>query len=364
MERVRPGSKRIEVRDGLLPNFWLFIHPSGRKSFGVRYSLGGRRVKLILGSYPGLSLTVARDKARAVFERIEAGHDPRTPEAKEDTFEDAAKLFVDRHVATLRPATAQYMKREINAAADHWRGRKLADIQRRDVIGLLDKIEPRGVSARNTMLKVLRTFFKFCEGRDLITASPSRGVQWIAQPTRDRVLDDAELAAVWTAADRISGAYGALAKLLILTGMRRNEAAKLEWAEVGDDVIELPPEKTKTARPLRVPITSAIRRVLDGCQRTVRYVLKGARPLHVSMTCEQVLGVKLSKHWTWHDLRRTFASGLQKLGIRFEVIEAALNHKVRGIAGVYQRHPFEAEITDALTKWSAHIQKLSQPDGL
>ena len=349
VERAKPGSKRIEVRDGLLPNFWLFIHPSGRKSFGVRYSLGGRRVKHILGSYPGLGLAAARDKARKVFEQLEAGHDPRAPEAEAATVADAVTLYQERHVAKLRPTTAQYVKRELAIASDAWRGRALASITRRDVIALTDQIEKRGQNARNTSLKVLSSFFRFCEGRDLIGSSPARGMKRLGTMTRDRILSDAELAIVWKHAD-------AFVKLLILTGCRRNEIAKLEWSEVGADVIELPPDKTKTAMRLRVPITPAMRRILDDLPRRGCYVLKGAKPLHVSGT---TAGFGVAEHWTLHDLRRSFASGLQRLGIRFEVIEAALNHKVKGIAGTYQKYDFEPEIKAALEKWSNHLIQIT-----
>lgn len=356
VERIKPGPVRIEVRDALVPGLRFIIQSTGARSWAVRYSLNGRRHKHTLAPYPRLGLADAREAARAALKEVARGNDPSR--AADASLTAAVALYKEKHVAKLRPTTAQYIRRELDHAVEHWPGKELADITRRDVIALVDAIERRGVSARNTSLKVLGAFFKFCEGRDLIAVSPARGVKRIATSERERVLSDNELAAVWNAADKINGSFGAFTKLLILSGARRNEIAKLEWSEVGADVIELPPDKVKTAMRLRIPLTARMVAVLDLLPKSGRYVLCGNHSLHVSGTCEEILKVELSEHWTWHDLRRTFASGLQKLGVRFEVIEAALNHKVKGIAGTYQKYNFEPEIKAALEKWDAHVAAL------
>lgn len=69
-------------------------------------------------------------------------------------------------------------------------------------------------------------------------------------------------------------------------------------------------------------------------------------------------------HWTLHDIRRTVATGLQSLGVRFEVTEAVLNHVSGargGIAGVYQRHDWKPEKRKALNAWARHVAKLTKP---
>ncbi|MGB8632384.1 MAG: hypothetical protein WCD69_23920, partial [Xanthobacteraceae bacterium] len=67
------------------------------------------------------------------------------------------------------------------------------------------------------------------------------------------------------------------------------------------------------------------------------------------------------KPWVVHDLRRTAASGMQRLKVRSEAIERALNHisgSVRGVAGIYQRDPMTEEVAEALEKWSAHVHRV------
>jgi integrase len=356
VERIKPGPVRIEVRDALVPGLRFIIQSTGARSWAVRYSLNGHRHKHTLAPYPRLGLADAREAARAALKEVALGNDPsRVADA---SLTAAVALYKEKHVAKLRPTTAQYIRRELDHAVEHWPGKELSDITRRDVIALTDAIERRGVSARNTSLKVLSAFFRFCESRDLIGSSPARGMKRLGTMTRDRILSDAELAIVWNAADKINGPFGAFTKLLVLTGARRNEIGKLEWSEVGADVIELPPDKVKTAMRLRIPLTATMRAVLDSLPKSGRYVLCGSHSLHVSGTAVEILKVELAEQWTWHDLRRSFASGLQRLGIRFEVIEAALNHKVKGIAGTYQKYDFEPEVKVALELWSAHVARL------
>ncbi len=69
--------------------------------------------------------------------------------------------------------------------------------------------------------------------------------------------------------------------------------------------------------------------------------------------------------WRLHDIRRTVATGLQRLGVRLEVIEAVLGHVAgsrAGIVGVYQRHRFEAETREALSLWAEHVAGLMRGD--
>ena len=67
------------------------------------------------------------------------------------------------------------------------------------------------------------------------------------------------------------------------------------------------------------------------------------------------------KNFTHHDLRRTFATNMAKLGVRLEVTEKLLNHvsgSLGGIVGIYQRHDFQAEMRDAIEKWETHLTRI------
>ena len=120
-------------------------------------------------------------------------------------------------------------------------------------------------------------------------------------PVRERVLDDAELKVVWRAADETRGPYGTLAKLLILTGCRRNEIAKLEPGELRADAIELPPDKVKTGEAYAVPLTPLMRSVLATCPKyNRRYVLTGTdAPVSNGNRAKNAISTPALQRWTF-----------------------------------------------------------------
>lgn len=363
VENFGPAAARQEVTDAIVPGLRLVVQPSGVKSWAIRYSFARRKRKMTLGPYPRLSLAAARDAAKNALEQVALGNDPGlakvlgTPTG--ETFEAAADLYDRLHVSTLRAGTAQYVRRELDAAKEQWRGRPTRSIRRADLIALIDAANESGPHAGNQRRKVLAAFFHFCEDRDLIESSPARGLKKTKLKARERFLDDGELRLVWNAADKLGGSYGALTKLLILTGCRRNEIARLEWSEIVGDFIVLRPERTKTGEPHRIPITPLMRSILDALPRRGQYVLGNGRAMSANMRARDSLDVSLNEAWRFHDLRRSFATGLQRLGIPIEIIERCLNHKLPGISAIYNRHDYTAEMADAFGRWSAHIAEIT-----
>jgi len=176
------------------------------------------------------------------------------------------------------------------------------------------------------------------------------------------VLDDAELKLTWEAADAAGGAAGALVKLLILSGARRNEMTKLARDEIAADAIKLPGDRTKNGLAHTIPITPMIRRVLDALPPTGKFVLNGTdRPFGDHSGAKEIVSPAIQP-WTLHDLRRSFASGLQRLSIPPHIVELALNHRsgtFSGVAGIYQRHRYAKEVREAFELWSQHVEALA-----
>jgi integrase len=244
--------------------------------------------------------------------------------------------------------------------ATAWAGRSLASITKKDVIGLIDSARARGPAAANTCWKVVKAFMSWCvDARDLIPASPARGLKRPAKEIeRDRVLNDDELRAVWQVANRVGGANGALAKLLILTGFRRSEISHLEWSEIAGDRIELSAARTKSGASHTVHLSPLALSVIAALPRKGKFVMNGqTRPMSATGHTKTALAVDLP-HWTLHDLRRSFVSGCARIGIAPHIIERMVNHAQGGIASIYQRHTFEAEQRDGWNKWGDHIAEL------
>jgi integrase len=366
VQQAKAKGARVEIADAVLPGLYLIVQPTGVKSWAVRYRVGRRTSKLTLpGRYPVLSLAKAREAARTALESTTAGEDPAAAKhagtPADDTLAAYIALYREKHVSTVRAGTAANINRELEHMQDAWPGRSLRSILKKDVIAFIDKAMTRGPSAGVTAWKVAKAFFAWCEAREDDFASPVRSIRKPAkESSRERVLDDAELKLTWKAAETASGATSALIKLLILSGARRNEMTELARDEIAD-AIELPGERTKNGLPHTIPITPMIRLVLKTLPSTGKFVLNGTdRPFgdHSGAKAKVTPAIR---PWTLHDLRRSFASGLQRLGIAPHIVELALNHRsgtFSGVVGIYQRHRYAKEVRDAFEVWSKHIEAL------
>jgi integrase len=368
VQQAKAKAARVEIADAVLPGLYLIVQPTGAKSWAVRYRVGRRTRKLTLpGRYPVLSLAKAREAARLALESVTTGADPAAAKQAgtpaDDTLAAYIALYREKHVSRLRPGTAANTNRELEHMQDAWPGRTLRSISKKDIVTVIDKAMKRGPSAGVTAWKVAKAFFAWCEAREDDFASPARSIRKPAkEKSRERVLDDGELKLTWEAADREGGPAGALVKMLILTGARRNEITELSRDEIKAGAIELPGERTKNGLPHTIPLTPMIRGLLEALPRTGKFVINGRdQPFGDHSGAKEKITPAI-RSWTLHDLRRSFASGLQRLGVAPHIVELALNHRsgtFSGVAGIYQRHRYAKEVRDAFELWSQHIDVLT-----
>jgi integrase len=167
-------------------------------------------------------------------------------------------------------------------------------------------------------------------------------------------------------------------RLLMLTGQRREEVAALNWEELDREAAEwvLPAERSKNGKAHTVPLSPAALAVLDELPNAWQknglvFTTTGRTPASGHSRAKERLDRLVSalpggddvKPWRVHDLRRTVATGLQRLGVRFEVTEAVLNHvsgSRSGVAGVYQRHNWRDEKREALNSWATHLATVTK----
>ena len=380
VETAKPAAVRREIPDALMPSLYLVVQPSGTKSWAVRYRHNGTTRKFTLGSHPAIDLKAARALAGKALRAAAEGRDPgqekaQARAARADTIDRAVAQFIERHCKRKnRPRTAQETERLLRLhVMPRWRGRAVSSITRRDVLDVLDRVVDAGAPiAANRVLAATRKLFNWLLARDIIATSPCAGVK---PPTdersRDRVLDDKELRAVWLAAEEIGWPFGAMVKVLILTGQRRDEVARMEWSEIdfGDKLWTLPRERVKNDEKHEVPLSDTAVAVLKSVPRIAgsRYVFttNGKAPSSGYSKGKRCLDALLSPDmppWRLHDLRRTTASGMARLGINLPVIEKVLNHasgSFAGIVGVYQKHEFSQEKRHALDAWGAFVAGLA-----
>ena len=388
VERLKPDPLvRREIPDAGMPSLYLVIHPTGRKAWCVRYRFAGRPRKMTLGPYPALDLPAARSRARDAIQALSLGRDPgaekieavkeaRQRPADHDLVSGVIEDFLERHVRPKNKArTAETAERILRKEiAPLWGRRRVQDVTRRDVLDMLDGILDRGAPvAANRTLATVRKFFNWCIDRSIITTSPCALVKAPSQETaRDRVLNDEELRLVWLAADKVGWPFGPFVQLLILTAQRRDEVAGMVKTEIRDGGTEwhLPSTRSKNKLANIVslsPAAQAILRSLPNIKGDYLLTTTGTGPIAGYSRAKSRLDAELKAlaagdfpGWTFHDLRRTAASGMARLGTNPHVVEAVLNHRsgtISGVAAVYNRYQYLAEKRAALEDWAAHVEK-------
>ena len=390
VEKLKPETIRREIADGGLPGLYLLIQPSGKKSWAVRYRHAGKSRKATIGEYPAFDLKKARESGSMLLRAASEGADPARDrvEAKalvvanvdpDDKVERQVEVFLERHVSRNRSAseTERLFRKEILPS---WGSKRIGDIKRSDMIRLLDKIVDRGAPyTANRVHAALRKFGNWSVSRGLIDRSFAEGITAPAAETkRDRVLDDREVALAWKAADQTGYPFGPLVHLLVLTGQRREEVAGMRWSEIDVSAATwtIPRERAKNDKAHVVALSGAAVAIVRALPRIADtdlvFTTTGRTSVSGFSRAKEKLDEKVEEliaeddtdpipSWRFHDLRRTAASGMARLGVGIAVVEKILNHTsgtFGGIVGVYQRHEFLDERRRALEAWASFVENL------
>jgi integrase len=246
-----------------------------------------------------------------------------------------------------------------------WKNRLITDIDRRAALAVIDDIVDRGnIILARRMFNHLHRMFVWCLGRGIININPLAHAEKPGEEKpRERVLTDDELVKVWEAsAEQLLPSFRDALRL-ILTGARKQELGELRWDEIATDgaSIELKGARTKNGQPHTIPLSSTARTIIAQIERNSSYVFPGATGSPISNWAkakERLDKTSGVSGWVIHDLRRTVATGLQRLGIPLPVTESVLGHTSgsrSGIVGIYQRHDYAKEKAAALEAWAAHV---------
>lgn len=372
-----PATGRMELHDAEVPGLVLRVSASGTRSWSFTYRFKGALTRLTLGQWPGLSLKEARERAREARGTVQRGMDPvqerRDLERERRlTFAPVVTDYIERYA---KPHQRTWRKTEsilTRLAVPAWGDLPLKDIHRRDVVDLLEAVARTTPYQANHLRCFLSHLFKWCIERELLDTSPLVGTKSRFKPQpRSRVLSDIELVALWRATQQVGGAFGAATRLLLLTGMRRQEVAALRWDEIQDDWANLPASRMKNGRNFRAPLSATAKALICAQPKVCEYVFTttGGRPISGWGKAKKRLDEQMTGElrappadWRIHDLRRTVASGLARLGYRTEVIKRVLAHVAKAsdiTTTVYVWHQFDEEALEAVNRWAAHLAKLT-----
>lgn len=358
--------QKLYADDGL-PGFGVRVSQGGAKTFTLVH--GRNRERTTIGRYPIITLADARLEAkRLLAERTLGQHQPQRTK-----FDAALEQFYAAHVdQKCGPRTRTEIKRLLNRhLLPKLRHEKLVDVSTQDVIKIVDGLMATPSECEH-LFRAAKTFFRWTVRRRLIPHSPLEGLEAPVRPvSRDRVLTDEELTTILSGA-RLAGSFGTFVRLLVHTGQRKGEIITLRRNMIDADHRTITFPMTKNGRPHTFPYGDQVAALLDALPSTG--LLFPGRPTPLDLTepspfngfskaMDRFRSRCAIPHWTLHDLRRTFATGLQRLGVRIEVTEALLNHVSgtrAGVVGIYQRHTYLEEMRAAVRLWEAHLETLEE----
>ena len=392
---------RIEGVRGL----WLYVSPSGTRTWYVRYQGGSRQTRKCrwykIGDAGSVDLAAASLKAQEMLTDVQVHErDPATERARRRaqvlTFGDLFDEWYERHAKVKLARHADDLGTYNFHLKDRFGRQRYAEIKRLEIGRLRDKIaRERGPMASNTVMILINRVFYWALDEGLIESNPAARIRKAGQPRpRERVLSATEICKFWfalAAMETMTGEHMARAekgrmlspetrsvlRLLLLTGQRRGEVAGARKDEldlsVSEPIWTIPGHRTKNGLLQRVPLApmaaAEFERALQRSPSSSPAVFVSALPevdggilattitrAMARMTAE--IGIKGASP---HDLRRTVGTELARLGIAPEVRSLVLNHspRSRGVTeAVYNRYAYDREKRAALEAWERHLETL------
>jgi integrase len=322
---------------------------------------GGKQLWTTLGTANTLGLAQARELARDVIGRVRSGK-PATSRGG-PTVADVAEKWLQRRVRARGLRTARERERIIaRYILPRIGDRVFPEVRRSDLATMLDEIEDaHGPVMADAVLKVYGAISRWYHTRHEDYIVPvTKEMSRSSRVRRERILSDAEIAAIW----RLNGPDADFVKLLLLTAQRKHKLTTLCWGDVKDDVWTIRTEAREKGNPGKLKLPQI---VLDIIARQPRFVgnpfvfagREGPTTAYgagrYKKALDQGCGVK---DWRIHDLRRTARSLMSRAGVQTEIAERVLGHAPGELIQIYDRHHYQGETAEALTKLAALLERI------
>jgi integrase len=370
VKNLKPDQKKFYKRDG--NGFAICVYPTGVKSWYFIYSFEGVRRSICLGNYPGVSLSAARSKYNVLWETLKGGVDPGAKPAREvmPTVAQLVEEYLNKHAKPKKRSWRTDERLLNKEVIPLWGKLKANEIRKRDVILLLEGVVERGAPATsNVLLMVTRKMFNFAVERDILVArdNPFLGVKPLSEIVRgDRTLSVAEIKTFWDKLESLSieDKTRRVLKLILVTGQRPGEVSAMHAREIDGDWWTIPAERSKNKKAHRVFLTPLAKSLIT---KDAGYIFPGrsdsGKPMGritatnaVKTHCD--LGAFEIPPFTPHDLRRTVATHMPRIGILREHREVVLNHTMPTVEGTYDLYSYDKEKQRALERWSRELERI------
>jgi len=371
---LKPRAQRYAFPDPELRGHWVRVQPSGAKSFvTVARDPAGKQVWTTIGNTDAMPIDEARTKARTVVARVRSGLSAfEAPAPAPESFQAIAEQWLFRHGEAKALRSLKNIRRLLRVHVfPHWSDRPFLEIRRSDVAALLDQIEDNhGARQADLVLTVIRSIMNwFATRNDDYTPVVVRGMrrQDPKQQSRARILDDAEIRAIWNVAGD-AGRFGAILRLCLLTAQRRTKVSVMKWADISVDgvwTIAQEAREKDTAGELKLPANALeiIRAQLRIDDNPYVFAGRNGGPFSGFSVTKTAFDAKLPElePWVIHDLRRTARSLMARAGVPSEHAERVMGHAIAGVEGVYDRHTYRDEKANALARLATLIDGIVNP---
>lgn len=382
LRNLAPGERAIERWDsgvGGVPGLVFHLAPTGRRTWFLVYQIDRRRRRFRIGEFPDLSLAKARQRARDLRAAIARGSDPQ--------HEVRAQRRARAQAVTVAKVVDRYLRhlerkgKKSRADDRHYLGRALlashaetlvGEIDRADLVLVIEEYADRAPIAANRCLASLKTFFRWAKREGYVNDDPTDTIDRPApERVRRRVLSLDEVAQVWHAleATPMPEVMQLAVRFMLLTGVRRGEALGAMWSEVDwrTGIWCVPASRMKAGREFVVPLSTAalavLRRAKEVSPDVPGFVF--ASPATGLQMHRDSLGQALGRSYqalgvarfSLHDLRRTVGTQLRALGVSRDVVAAVLAHRGSDVTSRHYSHfDFLEERRQALEVWGETVQ--------
>lgn len=354
----------------------------GALSWIYKYRVGGREseaVVLTIGKYPDMTLRHARETRDKCRSWLAEGKDPKLQfhltmeeSLKPVTVRDALQYWIDEYAIDNRANVERHKAQLEKHIYPYIGSMALADCGTRYWLKCFDRVKRESPVASGYVFQMCKQALKFCRVRRYAVSNalddltiPDVGKK---QRKKDRVLSDVELGQLWKAAndnDSFSSYYSSLLIILIVFGCRSQEARLSQWKEWDMNMWlwSVPREHSKSGekiiRPVPVQLREFIKK-LKNMKNKNDYILGKLKKPEAVSQWGRLICKRLSHNdsWTLHDLRRSFATKLNEIGVAPHVVEQLLGHSMQGVMAIYNRSQYLPEKLDALNKWTERLENL------
>ncbi len=362
-DRIKALYELGEYKDSSLSGFGLRITKS-KKTFQVRRKRNGKDIRVKVGEYPAMNLKQAKDKAYKILSDIENGINPNEQRREHENQAVTLDFVFNAYLASksLKDKTVLGYTQVITCYLKEWQNKPLLKLNEDEVTYIHQQVTKRSKAQADLMARVLRAIFNFAKyeyrGTDdvfIFNENPvkilSHKRQWNHVPRKQTRIRPTELKQYLTAVNevrnnpeynRFTRSVCDAVEFALFTGLRKQEVLNIEWQRVNLKGGYFWINETKNGDPLELPITDTLRKILMRCwserDETARYVF-------VSKTAGQAIKepkfvlkkiTNATKHGDnsvliahWHDLRRTYATLAESIGVGGYTLKRLLNHRIK-----------------------------------